>query len=40
MGIPFRGQIDLAVLRRMNRLVFRPSRRSMIVVGLVVLIIL
>jgi len=40
MGIPFRGQIDLAVLRRMNRLVFRPSRRSMIVGGLVVLIIL
>ena len=31
MEIPFRGQIDLAVLRRMNRLVFTPSRRSMIV---------
>lgn len=34
MEIPFRGQIDLAVLRRMNRLVFTPSRRSMIVGGL------
>ncbi|HEV2853301.1 MAG TPA: hypothetical protein VHC97_10900 [Thermoanaerobaculia bacterium] len=26
MEIPFRGQIDLSVLRRMNRLVLKPSR--------------
>lgn len=35
MEIPFRGQIDLPVLRRMNRLILMPSR-GFLVVGCII----
>ena len=40
MAIPFRGQIDANILRRMNQVARTPSRRTLIFAGIVALVVI
>jgi hypothetical protein len=40
MEIPFRGQIDVNILRRMNQVALTPSRRTLIFGGIVALVVI
>lgn len=40
MAIPFRGQIDINILRRMNQIARTPSRRTLIFAGIVALVVI